>query len=170
MVEVPKELRLRLKQIGQDHVLAFWPRLDDAARSDLIVQLEALDLEELARLYAKRDDKHALPSPERIQPIPRADAALRDESLKDLADKAYRAGEVAVLVVAGGQGSRLGFEHPKGMFPVGPVSRKSLFQIHAEKVLALRRRYGQRVPYLVKTSPATHDETVGSFAATAHFG
>ena len=44
-----------------------------------------------------------------------------------------------MLLVAGGQGSRLGFEHPKGMFPIGPVSNKTLFQIHAEKVLALRR-------------------------------
>jgi UDP-N-acetylglucosamine/UDP-N-acetylgalactosamine diphosphorylase len=75
-----------------------------------------------------------------------------------------------VLVVAGGQGSRLGFEHPKGMFPVGPVSRKSLFQIHAEKVQALGRRYKAVPPLLVMTSPATHDETVAYFADNRSFG
>ena len=64
-----------------------------------------------------------------------------------------------MLLVAGGQGSRLGFEHPKGMFSVGPVTNKSLFQIHVEKVLALSRRYGKPVPFLVMTSHATDAET-----------
>ena len=71
---------------------------------------------------------------------------------------------------AGGQGSRLGFEHPKGMFAIGPVSRKALFQIHAEKVLALSRRYGKPLPLLVMTSHATHAETVAFFEENAYFG
>src|SRR5207253_7416932 len=83
---------------------------------------------------------------------------------------ALRRGEVAVLLVAGGQGSRLGFEHPKGMFPVGPVSNKTLFQIHAEKVLALRRRHGKPLPFLVMTSPATDAETRTFFAEHQNFG
>ncbi|MFO0925450.1 MAG: UTP--glucose-1-phosphate uridylyltransferase [Gemmataceae bacterium] len=56
------------------------------------------------------------------------------------------------------------------MYPVGPISRKSLFQIHAEKVLALSRRHGKPVPLLVMTSPATHDETVAYFAEKKRFG
>ncbi len=86
------------------------------------------------------------------------------------ARKRVRRGEVAALVVAGGQGSRLGFEHPKGMYPVGPVSRKSLFQIHAEKVLALGRRYGKQPPLLVMTSPATDAETRAFFDGSNYFG
>jgi UDP-N-acetylglucosamine/UDP-N-acetylgalactosamine diphosphorylase len=77
---------------------------------------------------------------------------------------------MAFLIVAGGQGSRLGFEHPKGMFPVGPVSGKSLFQVHAEKVLALSRRFGIDIPLLVMTSPATHDESVAFFDEHRYFG
>ena len=87
-----------------------------------------------------------------------------------LGEEALRAGEVAVLVVAGGQGTRLGFDHPKGLFPIGPVSNKSLFQIHAEKVLALRRRYGAAVPLLVMTSQATHAATEAFFAENRYFG
>jgi UDP-N-acetylglucosamine/UDP-N-acetylgalactosamine diphosphorylase len=56
------------------------------------------------------------------------------------------------------------------MFPIGPVTKKSLFQIHAEKVLALRRRYGAAIPLLVMTSPATHDDTVAFFAQHHSFG
>ena len=85
-------------------------------------------------------------------------------------EEALRRGEVAVLLVAGGQGSRLGFEHAKGMYPIGPVSQKSLFQIHAEKVLALSRKYGKPIPLLIMTSPATHDETTAYFAENHNFG
>jgi UDP-N-acetylglucosamine/UDP-N-acetylgalactosamine diphosphorylase len=56
------------------------------------------------------------------------------------------------------------------VFPIGPVSNKTLFQIHAEKVLALRRRYGRPLPFLIMTSSATHDETVAFFQEHRHFG
>jgi UDP-N-acetylglucosamine/UDP-N-acetylgalactosamine diphosphorylase len=61
-------------------------------------------------------------------------------------------------------------DQPKGMFAIGPVSHKSLFQIHAEKVLALRRRYGKPVPFLIMTSPATDAETRAFFVQHKHFG
>jgi UDP-N-acetylglucosamine/UDP-N-acetylgalactosamine diphosphorylase len=81
-----------------------------------------------------------------------------------------QAGHVAAMLVAGGQGTRLGFEHPKGMFPIGPVSGKTLFQIHFEKVLATSLRYGVRIPLYVMTSPETHEETVAFFAEHGRFG
>ena len=68
--------------------------------------------------------------------------------------EALAAGEVGVLLVAGGQGSRLGFEQPKGMYPIGPVSRATLLQIHFEKALAAARRYGA-------ADPALHDDEPG---------
>ena len=74
------------------------------------------------------------------------------------------------MLVAGGQGSRLGFDKPKGMFPAGAVSNASLYQIHAEKVLALSRRYGKPVPFLVMTSPATDEQTRSFFAEHRNFG
>src|SRR5262249_18252662 len=87
-----------------------------------------------------------------------------------LGEAALAAGEAAALVVAGGQGSRLGSDLPKGMFPIGPVTQRSLFQIHAEKVLALRHRYPASLPSLVMTSPATHEPTVAFFDQRRHFG
>ena len=70
----------------------------------------------------------------------------------------------ASILVAGGQGTRLGFDHPKGMYPIGPVSGRSLFQIHVEKILAVGRRHGVRIPLYLMTSPATHAETADFFA------
>ena len=80
-----------------------------------------------------------------------------------------RRGEVAALVVAGGQGTRLGFDKPKGLFPVGPAG-ESLFQLIAGQVADLSRRYGRPLPLLVMTSPATDAETRAFFAASRDFG
>ncbi len=171
MVSVPEDLRQRLRQYGQEHVLSAWDRLSDPERRTLLRQLAAIDLDELKRLYEQRDKVQTLPPRDRIEPAPitRPDPAEASR-LVQRGGEALSAGEVAVLVVAGGQGSRLGFDHPKGVFPIGPVSRRTLFQIHAEKVLALRRRHGASVPFLVMTSPATHLETVAFFDEQHHFG
>lgn len=170
MIHVPDELRQRLKKHSQEHVLAFWDRLDDNERRSLLAQLQELDFDQLKDLYEDRNHTYELPSAERIKPIPVIRLGDDNRVARRLGEEALGKGEVAVLVVAGGQGSRLGFEHPKGMFPAGPVSGKSLFQLHAEKVLALGRRHGKTIPFLVMTSPATHDETVEFFVANRFFG
>jgi UDP-N-acetylglucosamine/UDP-N-acetylgalactosamine diphosphorylase len=170
MIPVPAELRRALEQHGQEHCLRWWDCLDDSQRNSLLTELRALDLGRLRELYEKRDGAIPLPDPAAIRPVPVARLEPEDTKTRQLGEEALRRGEVAALVVAGGQGSRLGFDHPKGMFPIGPVSQKSLFQVHAEKVLALTRRYGRPVPLLVMTSPATHDETEAFFAEHKRFG
>lgn len=168
---VPDDLRQQFQRHRQEHVLAFWDRLNDAERRDLIEQLQAIDLERLAQLYAERERTYQVPDTSRIKPLSIVPADAPDNAaMRTEGEEALRRGEVAVLVVAGGQGSRLGFDHPKGMFAVGPVSRKSLFQVHAEKVLALGRRYGKQPPFLVMTSPATDAETREFFEQQRYFG
>ncbi len=169
MLSVPDDLRQRLRQYGQEHVLAFWDTLGDPERRELLDQLRGLNLEQFRGLYAARDKTYALPSADRIAPVPIARLG-DDRQTRDLGEEALRRGEVAALIVAGGQGSRLGFEHPKGMFAISPIKEKTLFQIHAEKVLALSRRYGKPLPLLIMTSPATHDETVAFFKEHRFFG
>ena len=63
-----------------------------------------------------------------------------------------RNGKVGCLIVAGGQGSRLGFDGPKGMFPITPIKKKTLFQVFSEKVLAASRCYGYNFPLAIMTS------------------
>jgi UDP-N-acetylglucosamine/UDP-N-acetylgalactosamine diphosphorylase len=168
MTSAPPDLTHRLKSHHQHHVLTGWDALSPAERTTLVEQLAGLDLAELEQLYQRRNEPHAvLPPRDRIQPL-----TVEPRSVEAVAvgEAALRAGQVAVLVVAGGQGSRLGSDRPKGVFPVGPVSNATLFQVHAEKVLALRRRYSAAVPFLVMTSPATHADTVAFFREHAHFG
>lgn len=162
-------LRRRLQAFGQDHVLAWWDQLADSERQSLSAQIQAIDLAELRRLFAQRHQKYCVPPLEKITPLPRPDG-VKSLSHRTKGETAFRAGQVAFLVVAGGQGSRLGFDHPKGMYPVGQISGKTLFQLHAEKILALRRRFQSSLPYLVMTSPATHEETLAFFAEKNYFG
>ena len=164
------DLLERLRKHGQEHVFLWWERLNPRQCRELQEQLQALDLDLLSRLYEERDRTIRLPDPGHVAPIPAARLDAGDKQTRGRGEEALRRGEVAALVVAGGQGSRLGFDHAKGMFPIGPVTHKSLFQIHAEKVLALGRRYGKPVPLLIMTSPATHDETEAFFKEHAFFG
>jgi UDP-N-acetylglucosamine/UDP-N-acetylgalactosamine diphosphorylase len=171
MLAVPDDLRRRLAAHGQEHVLAGWERLSDTERRAFLAQLEALDLAGLARLYAERDRSFKPPDVSQIEPVPVVPLGAPDDAAaRRLGEEALARGEVAALLVAGGQGSRLGFDRPKGLYPVGPVSRKPLFQVHAEKVLAPRQRHRCPLPLLVMTSPATHEETLTYFEQIDYHG
>jgi UDP-N-acetylglucosamine/UDP-N-acetylgalactosamine diphosphorylase len=170
MPKISTDLHDRLRRHGHGHVLNWWDRLSEDEQTQLHSQLHALDLEHLRKLYESRDRASFVPAPEKIKPIPVVRSGSDEAGARRSGEEALRAGRVACVLVAGGQGSRLGFEHPKGMFAIGPVTGKSLFQIHAEKVLALALRYGRPVPLLVMTSDATHDETEAYFEQNNRFG
>lgn len=170
MRDVPPDLMHRLRSHRQEHVLYGWEKLEPARRAELVGQLAGIDFEQLDHLYANRDKPQSLPSNEEIKPVPMIKSESIDSATIKLGHHALAAGQVAVLLVAGGQGTRLGFDKPKGLFKIGPVSNKSLFEIHADKVFALSRKYGKPVPLLVMTSPITHDDTVGFFQENKFFG
>jgi UDP-N-acetylglucosamine/UDP-N-acetylgalactosamine diphosphorylase len=162
------KLVARLQRHGQEHLLHGWEALDAAARTRLHRQIEAIDFAELETLR-QQATKPPEAVPEDIAPVPITPADFTATE-KARGESALRRGEVAALLVAGGQGSRLGALEPKGMFPAGAVSGASLYQIHAEKVLAVSRRYAAPVPFLVMTSPATDEPTRAFFAQHANFG
>ena len=162
-------------EYGQGHVFRFWDALDAAARRALVAQASAIDLAELRRVH---EHTRALSSPgvRTLEPAPvaclpayggnashRAEARQRGEAL-------LRAGRVAVMVVAGGQGTRLGFEGPKGIFPLGPATGRTLFELQAQKIRGARRRFAVRIPWCVMTSPATDAPTRAFFVEHKYFG
>lgn len=165
-----------VRPFGQEHLLAFWDELDPAARETLARQIEAIDFGLIGRLFESRElqgDVRELASRAEPPPAFRLDTVTNrfsPEQARRRADEALAAGELGVILVAGGQGTRLGFDHPKGMFPIGPLSNKTFFQMFVEKIVAAGRRYGVRIPLYVMTSPATHDETVAFFAQHERFG
>lgn len=170
------ELKQQLAAHGQEHLLAHWDRLDTAVRSRLAKQISDVDFALVKRLTSdesKSDDWAALAakakSPRSIR-LGRSDNEFSVEAATRRGAEALRAGHVGAMLVAGGQGTRLGFDHPKGMYPLGPVSGVPLFQILFEKLLAVGRRYGMTIPLFLMTSPATHAETVEFLDANNRFG
>jgi UDP-N-acetylglucosamine/UDP-N-acetylgalactosamine diphosphorylase len=172
------KLAAGLKPFRQEHLLRFWDELDAASREQLARQIEAIDFEQVAELFkggAQSKDWGALSR--RAEPPPAMRLADRKSggkfSSKDARNRgteALASGKIGVLLVAGGQGSRLGFDHPKGLFPIGPVSGASLLQIHFEKAIALARRHSVRVPVYMMTSPVTHEEQTGFLEGHDRFG
>lgn len=169
--------RARLEAAGQLHLLNFAASLESSGQEALVSQIESLDLAALPGLiqtYVKSKPAAAMPrslGPAPYYPVDRA-SALRswDRSrFQHLGEALLRGGKIAAFVVAGGQGSRLGFEGPKGCFPAGAVTGKSLFQIFAENMLGAKDRYGVRVPWYIMTSPLNHKATVEFFGAHDYF-
>jgi UDP-N-acetylglucosamine/UDP-N-acetylgalactosamine diphosphorylase len=164
-----RDLRAALAAHGQEGLLRFWDELDAAGRERLERDLRSLDLDLLDRLVKTlvhgREEHLDLDGVEPVEPDP----APSPEAVAEGEDALAR-GAVAVVVVAGGQGTRLGFDGPKGCYPIGPVTDRSLFQIHCEKVAALGRRYGRTPPLYVMTSDDNHAATGAFFADHDRFG
>jgi UDP-N-acetylglucosamine/UDP-N-acetylgalactosamine diphosphorylase len=163
---------------GQGHLFAWWKQLTAAERADLEAEVAALDLKQLDRLVKELVHGEAGPEMEfdRVEPIevirlPQTDGErVTRRRAAEVGADALSAGEIAVILVAGGSGTRLDFEGPKGTFPIGPVSQASLFQIHAEKILALGRRHGRALPFYIMTSPENHQATLNFFETHGRFG
>jgi UDP-N-acetylglucosamine/UDP-N-acetylgalactosamine diphosphorylase len=167
--------RKTLEQAGQQQVLGLWPRLNASQRDELLADIAAVDWPQLAALVRDLDHPAAAESTADLTPPEsiRAQDSKRADVLQAAADSGRRrlaAGQVAALTVAGGQGTRLGFAGPKGMFPITPVRRKSLFQLFAEGILAARRRWQARIPWYVMTSRENDAPTRRFFDEHGFFG
>jgi UDP-N-acetylglucosamine/UDP-N-acetylgalactosamine diphosphorylase len=171
-----ERLRAQLERAGQAHVVAFADGLASDARARLLHQIEALDLAlvgELAKLISRStaDAAHAKFEPADVFPSSHraSDRALAQRA-RERGEALLRAGDVAYLLVAGGQASRLGYDGPKGAFPVGPVTGRSLFEIFARRLHAARERYGADPAWYILTSQANDAETRAFFESHGSFG
>lgn len=170
------ELRDRFQAAGQGHVFAFWDELDDAGRERLLLALAGIDLKRVAELARLMDapPEHSASSfsaPEMFPRDVRGSAfEARATSAIEHGREDFAAGRVGYLLVAGGQGSRLGFDGPKGLFPAGPVSGASLFELFARKLLAAERRHGSTAHWWIMTSGANDAATRAFFEERAYFG
>ena len=172
------DLRRRFEAAGQGHLFAHWADRPPQMRNRLLDDLATLDLSEVQQL---RNAVTGSPSPAGagstlaggpLEPAPYValEESRRDPTASEEGEEAIRRGTCAFLTVAGGQGSRLGFDGPKGMFPVTPIRKLTLFALFAEKLLAARRRYGARIPWLVMTGPQNHAATEEYFRSMGWFG
>lgn len=169
------DLRTNLIASGQGHAWERLERLQGPARARLEQQLARLDLGLLRKLAdLLGSEARATPrsfEPPEIFPLRRPeDLEARAQAGRERGEELLRAGQVGFVLVAGGQASRLGFEAPKGAFPIGPVSGRSLFAFHARRLQAAAKRHRVRTPWYVMTSPANDADTRAFFAQHDSFG
>src|SRR5690348_3681020 len=139
------DLAAKLNAIGQSHVMRFWAHLTPDQQADFDKQLNALDwdlISNLAENVVKHPHKFELKG--KVEPAPYYPNVAPDDATMQKYKQALARGEdlikqgkVAAFVVAGGQGTRLGWDGPKGTFPATPVKKKPLFQCFAEFLAAL---------------------------------
>ncbi len=162
---------------GQGHVFRFWNELGLESRTKLLAQLGKIDLELVTSLnqkFVQSTENHV--TQQTLEPadfisLPKTPKEVEAfNNAKKIGKKALKAGRVAAFLVAGGQGTRLGFDGPKGSFPVTPIKKKSLFQLHAEKILAISTRHGSTIPWYIMTSETNHQQTVDFFESKSYFG
>ncbi|WP_404420992.1 UTP--glucose-1-phosphate uridylyltransferase [Nibricoccus sp. IMCC34717] len=165
------------QRANQPQVFAHFAALDEAGRRQLLADAAEIDLAEIDRLTKTLLGKNvAAANYDGIAPAPyiplpeNGGSAAEWAEAKRIGEEALRSGRVAAFTVAGGQGTRLGYDGPKGTFPVTPVRSKTLFQVFAEKILAAGRRYGKPIHWFIMTSHANHEATEAAFVAGNYFG
>jgi len=176
--ETLKNIKKLLQEHSQSHLLAFWDHLTPDQRQNLLTQLSSLDWPKIDGYVAdcvKKPPSVKLPadlaSPEfyPAQPKNRRQQGKYTQA-RELGEKLISAGKVAAFVVAGGQGTRLGFDRPKGDLPIAPVKNKTLFRIFAETIAAASNKYQATCPWYIMTSPLNHHQTIEIFRKNDYYG
>ncbi len=167
----------QLSSRGQAHVLRFWDGLTIDEKASLLGELEAVPwdvLDDLILTHIVNQPVVAAPGdlePAKVFPChPPEERKAEYERAIEVGEQKLRAGQVAAMTVAGGQGSRLGFDGPKGMLPVTPVGSYTLFELFAQMVAAAQQKYETSIPWCVMTSEANHAQTLAYFESKNWFG
>jgi len=180
-----EEKKESLSKYGQGHVLKWWEELNTMEREQLIADLSDVDLLEMTDMYQKTCGESARPGRDMstMEPIePSLTESIKTcspetlELYREVGLKAAAAGQVGVLLLAGGQGTRLGVQYPKGMYDIGLPSGKTLYQIQAERILRVqemaKKVTGEEglIPMYIMTSEHTKQPTIEFFKKHNYFG
>ena len=167
------------EQAGQGQVFRYFAELSDDSKAKLTAQAETIDLAEINALVDEhiKGEHHSGVSLEGLEPAPyvplpeHGGDASQWAAASEVGEAAIRAGRVAAFCVAGGQGTRLGYDGPKGTYPVTPISQKTLFPgLRGEDRSQQRARYGTTIHWFILTSEINNAATVAAFEEHDYFG
>jgi len=168
--------RRHLGRHGQEHVMRFVEQLNRQQRLELLADIDLLDLDLIDQLVARYiRNPPSIKLPEKICPPPvypiKPTGALERKYQNALqrGERLIAERKVAAFTVAGGMGTRLNFDGPKGCLPVTPVRNKTLFRLFAESLIATGRRYNSIIPWYIMTSQAHHEQTRRYFQENNYF-
>ncbi len=175
--EADRVLVAKVHDASQDHIFDLWESLSEAEQNAFLTQLHTLDFPRVRRLIGLSEASAGEGLETRVlQPAPfialprNEDDRARRDAARTAGEEALRKGQIAVVTAAGE--TRPGQEAlgPRGLIPVGPVSGKTIFQLHAEAIRASARRFRAAIPWVIVTSAAHHGALVGYLRAQEYFG
>ena len=175
---ISEKLSAAIINAGQEQILRFAGELTDEELQTFTASLEEIDWEKLPGLAAE----YVLKRPETnipedltpasyypASPVTGAEKELYRQA-EELGTELLRTGKVCCLTVAGGQGTRLGFDGPKGTYPIGPVTSRTLFEYFAGSIRRAGEKYGHKIPWYIMTSPINREATEKYFRSNGLFG
>jgi len=177
-IQLPNQLEQTLKDKKQEHLLQFWHELGSQQQEKLLSQLQKINWQNLDNLIKKhiltKQAKNEYPSPipapyKPLTPKTPQQQQYYQQAIQK-ATQLLTQGKIAAFTVAGGQGTRLGYDAPKGCYPITPVKKKSLFQIFAETLYRAQQRYNTTIPWYIMTSPINDSQTRAFFSQNNYFG
>lgn len=168
-----KTVKSILKKYDQEHLLNFYGELTDSQKTFLLNQILNIDFEEILQLY-EESKVEIYRSTEEIEPLKYVDKqALPSYKAKQYCNtgiKAIKSGNIGVITLAGGQGSRLGFNGPKGSFTLDTSPKKSLFEIVCDYIRLASLKYNVSIPWYIMTSTNNYFDTIDFFEHNNYFG
>ena len=168
-----EEFTKKVESNGQEHLIKLYERLDEDGRKKLLNQISNLDFNMVKNLFELTKEKREF-NDVKIEPIEAQEAESIPENEKEelikLGEDAIKNGKVAVVMMAGGQGTRLGHTGPKGTFDFGLESHKTIFEAFIDKFKDAEKKYGVAVPWYIMTSKDNNQETIEFFYKNNYFG
>ena len=163
MDEKLEQVKELLAKYDQMQLMKGYERLsDDAEKQAFLDSILTIDFNQVKMLYEQAEVKPSF-AESKIDPISYIDKfKLSDEEkahYEELGEKAIKDGKLAVITMAGGQGTRLGHSGPKGTFDLGLDAHKSIFEILTDTMIEATQKYGVDIPWYIMTSEENNDET-----------
>ena len=188
--EEVKQLQEKYKAAGQSQVFKFWDELNNGEKAALFGQLQRMDPEHVNEITKRAlnpnesEAEKGKSGDPKLEPLPDSATSSvmdsKDDDLRTWYDKGLELvaeNKVAVVLMAGGQGTRLGSSAPKGCFDIGLPSKKSLFQLQGERIMKVQQLAQKKaskenavVPWYVMTSGPTRKPTEEFFEEHNFFG
>ena len=163
-----EEARKKMSDIGQEHVFKYYDELPDDRKAALVRQVEETDFSVLKKIDKGASDERGVFAP--LAAMQRSEIVAREKELHDAGVKAIKEGKTAALLLAGGMGTRLGSDDPKGMYNIGLTKPVYIFERIITNLLDVVKETDTWIRLFIMTSEKNHDKTVAFLKEKNFFG
>jgi UDP-N-acetylglucosamine/UDP-N-acetylgalactosamine diphosphorylase len=158
-----EDVQAKLKEYNQEHLLKFYEELNEEEKEHLLDQIGMIDFDLIGRLFKRIGYKKSYTN---IEAMPSYDFK---EEYVNIGFEPMKRGEYAAVTMAGGQGTRLGFNGPKGTYVLEYGINKSLFEIHCDKLKHIYEITRTYTPWYIMTSRTNNYDTIKFFEDNNYF-